>query len=130
MSLDAIEPLVANLHGVGETIVLIEIDPDEGSGVIPLDWEAFLQPRHAPERGVAGRQVVALADSKLLAAAFPRNYDYDRFWVSFPISLAGSPLYRTDDEHAELVVRIYGREGSVRWRLEPTSGGMWPVARD
>jgi hypothetical protein len=124
----AIEPLIANLHAPDETIVLIEIDPDEGSGVIPLDWGAFLQPRDEPERGVAGRQLPGLADSKVLAAAFPRNYDYDRFWIGFPLSGPGGPLFLTDDDEAELIVRIHGRDGSVRWRIEPSAGGVWPAA--
>jgi hypothetical protein len=63
----------------GEIVVIIDLDPNEGSGVIPLDWEAFLQPRHAPERIVAGRKDSTLRDVKVLAAVAPRNYDYDRF---------------------------------------------------
>jgi hypothetical protein len=111
-----VEPLIADVLTPSETVVMIEIDPDEGSGVIPLDWEAFLQPRDETERSVAGRSRPALGDSKLLAESFPRNYDYDRFWMVFPLSREGDPLFLESDSEAELVVRIYGREGGCTGR--------------
>lgn len=37
--------LVDEAEAAGQTVVLVEIDPREGSGVIPLGWQAFLQPK-------------------------------------------------------------------------------------
>ncbi len=46
-----------------------------------------------------------------------RNYDYDRFWVAFPLKDAsGEPLMSLDGD-IELVVRIFDKEGRVRWHV-------------
>ena len=42
---DQTEALVGEAEQSGDIILLIEIDPREGSGVIPLDWVALLQPK-------------------------------------------------------------------------------------
>jgi hypothetical protein len=123
-----IESFITDLLRPGETAVMIEIDPDEGSGVIPLDWEAFLQPKEAPDRGIAGRNTPAFGDAKLLSEGFPRNYDYDRFWMVFPLKGPRGPLFLETDEEAELVVRIYGREGRVRWLISPSLRRQSPQA--
>tara|TARA_B100000315_G_C14350332_1_gene483701 strand:- start:3 stop:434 length:432 start_codon:yes stop_codon:yes gene_type:complete len=39
----ATRELVTEAEAVGDTVVLVEIDPREGSGVIPLEWGAFLR---------------------------------------------------------------------------------------
>jgi hypothetical protein len=102
----------------GDTVMMIDLDPDEGSGVIPLEWEAFLYPRNAPERAVAGEKAPALRDAKALAGVVPRNYDYDRFWLAFSLTAPdGQPLFREEDREAELVVRIREREGRVAWPI-------------
>ena len=41
----------------GDTIIMVEIDPNEGSGVIPTDWEAFLQPKGSTDLSAAVRGV-------------------------------------------------------------------------
>ncbi len=37
--------MVADAESVGDTVILVELDPREGSGVIPSDWIATLSPR-------------------------------------------------------------------------------------
>ena len=121
LSDDDARTLVAEASGVGDTVVMIEIDPREGSGVIPADWAAFLQP--ATPKGVDARLVRGtnrpeLREVKALAGVLRRNYDYDRFWVVFPLRHEdGKPLFAGGDTEAELVVRIADREGRVRWPI-------------
>ncbi len=45
-----------------------------------------------------------------------RNYDYDRFWVTFPLTREdGSALFGDADRVAQLIVRIMNKEGRVEW---------------
>jgi hypothetical protein len=112
---------VAEGEAAGDTIVLIDLDPDEGSGVIPLEWEAFLQPLGNEARAVAGTKMPALRNVRALAGVRQRNYDYDRFWVSFPLTGPdGHPMFTHTENLAELVVRIYEREGRVSWPVPPS----------
>lgn len=113
--------LVAEASAAGDTVVMVEIDPREGSGVIPNDWSAFLQPatpRGAEARAVRGESRPELRDVKALAGVMRRNYDYDRFWVVFPLKHPdGTALFGPGDDEAELVVRIADREGRVKWPI-------------
>lgn len=113
--------LVADADSAGDTVVMIEIDPREGSGVIPADWSAFLQaqvPAGATSRAVRGVDTPKLRERKALAGVLRRNYDYDRFWIVFPLTHSdGTPLFTSGDMQAELVVRISGREGRVMWPI-------------
>jgi hypothetical protein len=111
----------AEASAVGKTVVMVEIDPREGSGVIPLEWSAFLravgpgETRGAQSRGTL---VSALRDVPALQGVLRRNYDYDRFWLTFPLTLEnGEPVLPRSASHAELVVRISGKEGRVKWPL-------------
>jgi hypothetical protein len=54
LSDDATKALIAEAEAAGDTVVMVEIDPDEGSGVIPLDWQAFLQPKRPQRRKYPG----------------------------------------------------------------------------
>lgn len=116
--------LVAEADAAGDTVVIVEIDPREGSGVIPTDWSAFLQPvlsGGAPGKGVRGVDTPKLRDVKALAGTLRRNYDYDRFWVVFPLTHEdGSPVLSADAVSAELVVRIHDREGRTKWPIPVT----------
>jgi len=109
--------LVEEAEQIADAVFIIEIDPREGSGVIPHDWEAFLQPKARPEAAVRGTLNQKLRGVRALAGVLRRNYDYDRFWVTFPLSDAGSPVFTAQDRTAELVVRIYDKEGRVEWPL-------------
>jgi hypothetical protein len=96
--------------------VLVEIDPREGSGVIPRDWLARFGARGAENRQVTG---VVLPDDgvwRTLRMAFPRDYAYDVFLVQFPlVSEDGSSLLGPADNEVELIVRIHNKTGKVRW---------------
>lgn len=115
-AVDEAEQLIA-----GRTVVMVEVDPREGSGVIPLEWSAFLQALGPGDvRGGQGRGtlVPALRDVPALQGVLRRNYDYDRFWLTFPLALEnGEPLLPRTATHVELIVRIAGKEGRVRWPL-------------
>lgn len=121
LSADDTRGLVAEAEAVGDTVVVVDIDPNEGSGVVPLDWEAFLRPKDAPSESgqfVRGRIVEELRKVRALQPIAQRNYDYDRYWVVFPLKTeAGAPLFRPGDSEAELLVRIYNREGAVTWPI-------------
>ena len=113
--------LVEEADKAGDTVVMVEIDPREGSGIIPNDWSAFLQKKVSdPDfaRAVRGVNTPALKGVKALAGVIRRNYDYDRFWVVFPLTHPdGKKLFAANDSEAELVVRIAGREGHVSWPI-------------
>lgn len=118
---DQARALVAEGEALAGTVILVEIDPREGSGVIPSGWTARLQPRghDAPSpRGVAGTNTPTLRNVRVLAGTERRDYAYDIFWMVFPLSTSdGEPLFREDDREAELVVRIYDKVGRVRWQI-------------
>ncbi|HEX6163516.1 MAG TPA: hypothetical protein VFZ31_09130 [Vicinamibacterales bacterium] len=62
----------------------------------------------------------SLRTVKALSGVLRRNYDYDRFWVVFPLKDAdGKPVFRDGDTMAELVVRIHDRQGRVKWPIPP-----------
>lgn len=115
LSVEEARALVAEAAAIPGTVVIVEIDPREGSGVIPSDWEAFLQPKDQPARAVRGTVRSELRDVRALAGVLRRNYDYDRFWVTFPLGKDGTPLFDKAGGAAELVVRIYEKEGRVEW---------------
>ena len=51
-----------------------------------------------------------------LGGGLPRDYAHDVFWVSYSLKTAeGQPLFTAAVREAELVVRIYGKSGKVRW---------------
>lgn len=111
--------LVKQAEAVGDTVILVEIDPREGSGVIPLDWSAYLGPSGVPLKEAAfarGRNLPGMRDTRALQGVFRRDYNYEMFWVAFPLrSESGAPLFDSSVSEAELVVRIYNKEGRVKW---------------
>jgi hypothetical protein len=115
---EATRALVAEAENVEGTVVMVEIDPREGSGVIPNDWAAFIQPKGRPAEAVAGAIAPRLRVVKALAGVVRRNYDYDRFWVVFPARDAS--YLRADVQEVELVVRIHEKEGRVSWPMPPS----------
>lgn len=116
---DATRQMVAEAEAAGDTVMMIEVDPQEGSGVIPLDWVVLLQPRLEDERisnPVRGTSVPRLRRVEALAGVEPRDYDYSVFWVVFPlVHDDASPLFTHAHQEAELIVRIYEKEGRVHW---------------
>ena len=112
--------LVLEAEPAGDTVIQVEIDPREGSGVIPLDWGVFLRRKgdDTNSRVVAGVNTPSLRHQRALAGRLPRNYDYDRFWVVFPLHTPdGDALFDGATTEAELVVRIHDKEGRVSWRI-------------
>jgi hypothetical protein len=111
---EATRRLVADAEAAGHTVVMVEIDPREGSGVIPDDWTATLQ--FDGGEPILGTNVPALRQMPALAGVLRRNYDYDRFWVAFPlVGSDGAPLVAEAAARATLVVRIHDKEGRVEW---------------
>ena len=102
--------------------VLVELDPREGSGVIPRDWLSRFGPKGDDERQVVGQVVAEQGSWRTLMSAFPRDYAYDVFVVRFPVSTGerGS-LIQPADKEVQLRVRIYNKVGTVDWRVP--SGG-------
>lgn len=112
------ESLVREASAAGEAVFLVEIDPREGSGIIPPDWSVFLGPAGSPEDGVAGRNEPALEGMKALKGVYRRDYNYERFWVTVPLKRTdGSPLFPPGTTAVELTVRIHDKEGRVTWPL-------------
>ncbi len=113
--------LVAQAEAVGDTVIMVELDPDEGSGVIPLTWRALLHPRGVrpgSRDSVTGVDRPDLHKVPALTGVRRRNYDYDQFWVVFPLRTEeGNPLFPPGSTEAELVVRVYDQEGRVHWRI-------------
>jgi hypothetical protein len=118
---DETRSLVAEAEAAGDTVILIEVDPNEGSGVIPPDWDAFLQPKGTSPQAslvVRGRENSVIRKVRALQGVMQRNYDYEQFWVVFPLIRAdGQPVFPEGVVEAELVVRIYNKEGTVTWPL-------------
>ena len=121
LSAEATKALVAEADKPGQTVVMIEIDPHEGSGVIPLDWQAYLLPftgAKGIDGAVSGVGTPALRDVKALAGVVRRDYAYDRFWMVFPLKSGdGTPLFGPMTTHAEVVVRIHDKEARMKWPI-------------
>jgi hypothetical protein len=112
--------LVSEAESVGDTVILVEIDPSQGSGVIPLEWQAYLQPKglkEDDEGAVSGIQLPALRKVKALAGVTQRDYAYDQFWLVFPLTKEKVPVFSDAHKQAELIVIIYDREGRVEWTI-------------
>jgi hypothetical protein len=106
------------------TVVLIEIDPREGSGVIPLEWTATLQPHGASEPGTISRGVNRsdLRTVRALSGGFRRDYNYEVFWMEFLPEPPDGPRFPSGATQTELVVRIHDKEGRFTWPIIPASG--------
>jgi hypothetical protein len=136
---DQTRALVEEAESAGDTVILVEIDPREGSGVIPLDWIAVLRPsgtENDDSAWVRGESRPALRQMKALRGVAERDYDYDVFWVVFSLSSDdGRALFEASVRDAELVVRIYEKEGRVNWpipasiraKVRSLAGGLVPV---
>jgi hypothetical protein len=116
LSAEATKALVAEADKPGQTVVMIEIDPHEGSGVVPLDWQAYLLPftgAKGIDGAVSGVGTPALRDVKALAGIVRRDYAYDRFWMVFPLKSGGRQAALRTDGHARGNRRSHPRQGSA-----------------
>lgn len=102
-----------------DLVILIEIDPREGSGVIPNNWRAFLQAKDsAANESLRGEEKSSLRNYKALQSVIKRDYDYDLFWVSFSLTdKNGVPLWKSVPNELELIVGINEKEGRVKWKV-------------
>jgi hypothetical protein len=116
---EAARRLVAEADSTTHTVVMIEIDPREGAGVIPNDWLALLQ--FDGTSPIAGSSAPALRQLPALAGVLRRNYDYDRYWLTFPlIDFEDKTLVPAGAARATLIVRIYEKQGRVTWPVPST----------
>lgn len=113
--------LVDEAEQVGGIVVLVELDPNEGSGVIPLDWRVFLQPRGLKDGSagaITGIKSPQLRNIKALKGVKRRNYNYDVFWVVFPlVDENNKPIFGVNISQIELLVGIHDKEGRVVWKM-------------
>lgn len=111
--------LVEKALSAGEIVIQVEIDPREGSGVIPADWIGLLGPKGTPPAGsrlVRGKTVPDLRENPALTPVAPRDYSYELFWLVFSTTAEdGKPVFTASDKEAELSVRIQGKVGKVSW---------------
>jgi hypothetical protein len=105
-----------------EVVVLVEIDPREGSGVIPDEWIAQLEPRVSKEQtlpALTGKKTPERRTDPAFQGVRRRDYAYDRFWVSFPLTKDGVATIAPEAADIQLIVRIYDKAGRVSWPLTP-----------
>ena len=114
--------LVLEAEKTAGLVALIEINPREGSGIIPLDWRTTLQPKGAKEGSplaLAGTSMPELRRVKAFTTVAQRDYAYDVFWVVFPVrDREGKPIWETPPDTIELVVGIRDKQGKVSWRVD------------
>jgi len=117
----AARALVEEAEAAGDTVILVEIDPREGSGVIPLEWEAYLRPKAEKNpdfMGMAGLKIDKLRNVKVLAGIMPRDYSYERFWIVFRLADdRAQSIFPDTARECELAVRIHDKEGRVSWTI-------------
>jgi hypothetical protein len=114
---------VADAESMFDTAVIVELDPREGSGVIPLDWAAYLQPRGAQPgdgRSVQGVPIGNGRDYPALAGLEKRDYDFDIFWVGFALRTDAGAFLFDGAAEAEVVVRVQHSEGRVALTVPPS----------
>lgn len=115
---DETEALVREASAAGDVVMMIEIDPREGSGVIPNDWSAFFGPAGSDDHLVRGTNRPDLEKSKVLRGVYRRDYNYEVFWVVFPLKTSsGTSLFPNGVSQAELRVRITTKEGRVSFPI-------------
>jgi hypothetical protein len=109
--------LVNDAERAGGLVVMFEIDPNEGSGVIPLDLVALLRPKDArDDSGVRGTLAPSLRDVRALGGVFRRDYAYEQLWAVFRLDEeAAKVAIGPEVRELEFVVRIYDKEGRVSW---------------
>lgn len=124
LSADETRKLVAEAEAEGDLVAMVEIDPGEGSGVVPLDWRIFLQPPGfvpGSDGAVAGGKAPYLRTVKAFSGVKRRDYEYDVFWVIFPLTNEKKESVLTDSMGSfEIMVGIYSKEGKTSWAIPPS----------
>lgn len=113
--------IVKDAEEAGDLVIMIEINPNEGSGVIPLDWRVFLQSKGlqpGSNGAVHGIKSPHLRKVPALSGLYGLNYEYDVFWVVFPLvddkKVSTLPA---DVSDIQLIVGIYGSEARISWKM-------------
>ena len=118
---DETRALVTEAEKIDGLVVSIELNPREGSGVIPLNWHTTLRPKGVKDDSpleIGGTSTPALRHVKALTRVGPRDYAYDVFWVVFPMrNKQGKLIWETAPDEIELVVGINDMRGRVSWRV-------------
>ena len=115
------EDLVRNATAAGDVVMMVEVDPREGSGVIPNDWSAFLGPVGNDQEVARGTNTPDLEKVKALRGVYRRDYNYELFWVVFPLkTVSGGPLFPRGVTQAAMTVRIASKEGRVSFPVPDT----------
>ena len=118
---DETRALVIEAERIDGLVVFIELNPREGSGVIPLNWHTTLRPKGVKDDSpleIGGTSTPALRHVKALTRVGPRDYAYDVFWVVFPVrDKQGKLTWETAPNEIELVVGINDLRGRVSWRV-------------
>ncbi len=113
--------MVRKAEESGDLIFMIEIDPNEGSGIVPSNWQAFLQPggfKRGQPGAIKGAINSSLGRMKVLNGIEPRDYDYDVFWAAFALNNeTRNTLFNSTSQEIELVVRIEEKEGKIRFPI-------------
>lgn len=110
--------LVAAAEKFKSLIVIVEIDPREGSGVIPNNWRSSLKPKDAENSALRGINRNDLREVAALKGSVNRDYDYDIFTVEFPLKDEdGDFIWKTVPTEIELTIGIYNKEGRVSWKV-------------
>lgn len=121
LSADETRKLVKEAEDAGDLVMMIEIDPAEGSGVVPLDWRVFLQPGGfipGSDGAVTGIKSPHLKNVTALRGVKSRDYEYDVFWVVFPLTdKNGRAAFNDAVQTIELFVGIYKKEGKITWQM-------------
>jgi hypothetical protein len=115
------QELVMEAEKIDGLVAIIEINPREGSGIIPLTWHAILQPKGAKEGSplsILGINRPDLRQFRALTTVAPRNYDYDVFWLVFPMKdREGKSIWETPPDTIEIVINIGEKHGRMSWRV-------------
>jgi len=124
LSADETRKLVAEAEAEGDLVAMVEVDPAEGSGVVPLDWRIFLQPPGfvpGNDGAVAGVKAPYLRTVKAFSGVKRRDYEYDVFWVIFPLTNEKNEAVLTDSMGSfEILVGFYSKEGKTSWPISPS----------
>ena len=112
------QQMVLDATESGDVVMMVEVDPREGSGVIPNDWAAFFGSLGNDRDVVRGTNTPALEKVKALRGVNRRDYSYEVFWVVFPLTTPeGASLFPSGVTQAALTVRISDKEGRVTFPI-------------
>jgi hypothetical protein len=125
LTTDEAMALVREAEAAGHLVVLLEIDPREGSGVIPPDLilVVLLRPRDGDDdTAIRGTVAPKLREVRALAGAFRRDYVYEQVWAVFSLNGTRRRVDRSrrHPHRNRSSDRIHDKEGLVSWPMPPS----------